>query len=72
MNLRQMNLTMAFLSKLLVVAAVILFAPAHADLKVPFLAQKTYTPLIFFKLPPGASPHCKQLSTKWFGLYDTT
>ena len=52
-------LTMTFPSKLLLALA-LLVAPAYAGkFKVPFLTKKTYTPLVFFKLPRGASPHCE-------------
>eukprot|EP00545_Synedropsis_sp_CCMP1620_P010182 CAMPEP_0119005324 /NCGR_PEP_ID=MMETSP1176-20130426/1652_1 /TAXON_ID=265551 /ORGANISM="Synedropsis recta cf, Strain CCMP1620" /LENGTH=185 /DNA_ID=CAMNT_0006957113 /DNA_START=19 /DNA_END=576 /DNA_ORIENTATION=+ len=39
------------------VALALLVSSAHADFKIPFLSKKQYTPLIFFKLPGGASPH---------------
>lgn len=51
---------MAFLSKFVLTLAIAIFvAPARADVRLPLLTKKTYTPLLFFKLPPGSSPHCK-------------
>lgn len=47
---------MMLLQSLLVVALAFLASSSHA-IDFPFRAKKQYTPLIFFKLPNGASPH---------------
>lgn len=36
---------------------------AQANIQIPFLSKKKYTPLIFFKSPPGISPECDLMET---------
>ena len=37
---------------------------AKASLRIPFLSRKKYTPLVFFKVPPGLIPECDAMDQK--------
>jgi len=40
------------------------FQLTNASLRIPFLSRNKYTPLVFFKVPPGLIPECDAMEQK--------